>query len=134
MTPHELIARLESVGLIDPAVLEKIRRHVEDPEKKVKPKAVLSYLVKKEQITKAQASALLKEIEAPKPIQHEEIELNVPQEKVYDTDDLTSIGDDLREPAPRQNLAARANPNLALLRKPSKLTWWKSSTNPKSIR
>jgi outer membrane protein assembly factor BamB len=98
MTPHELIARLESVGLIDPAVLEKVRQHVEDPEKKVKPKAVLSYLVKKEQITRTQASALLKEIEAPKPIQHEEIRVNLPKE--YDTDDLTSISDELTESKP----------------------------------
>ena len=90
MTPQEILDRLKGIGLIDPVILEKIRLHVEDPKKVVKPKAILSYLVKKEQITRAQASALLKEIEAPKPIKHEEIEVTVPSENAYDTDDLTS--------------------------------------------
>ncbi len=83
------------------------------PKKRSNPRRCLSYLVKKEQITKAQASALLKEIEAPKPIQHEEIELNVPQEKVYDTDDLTSIGDELREPAPAPEPRRESKPKAS---------------------
>lgn len=115
MTPHELITRLESVGLIDPAVLEKVRRHVADPEKEVKPKAVLNYLVKKEQITKAQASALLKEIEAPKPVRHEELEVNLPKE--YDTDDLTSIGEDLQEPEPKKPEPRRPSESKPRVRK-----------------
>ena len=79
MTPQELIERLEGLGLVEPKVLGQIRRHIEDPGKKVRPKAIVSFLLKKELITKAQAPSLLNAIDAPKPVQHEELEVPPPR-------------------------------------------------------
>ncbi len=94
MSPRQLLDRLTSMGIIDPALIEKISREIENPEKTVKPKAVLNFLVKKGQITKSQAAMLVKEIDKPKPIEHEEIEVAKyvqPKKEDYDTDDLTSV-------------------------------------------
>lgn len=109
MTPLELIERLETLGLVDPKVLKKIRRQIDDPEKTVKPKAVVTYLAKKGLIDKSQASALIKEIEKPKPIQHEEIAVAVPAEKEYDTDDLTAAVHEV-VPAPDPQATMEAVP------------------------
>ena len=86
MSPRQLIEKLESLGIIDPKIIGKIRREIDNPEKTVKPKAVLSYLVKKKQITEKQAIQLLK----AKPTE-DEIEVVQPIEKSYDTDDLTGL-------------------------------------------
>ena len=101
MTPQELIERLESLGLVDSKVLDKIRRQLEDPDKNVKPKAIIKFLVSKDYLTKAQAANLLKAVEAPKAIKHEEIEVSVPQENNYDTDELTATAAS-EAPAPRK--------------------------------
>jgi outer membrane protein assembly factor BamB len=98
------------MGLVDDRILQKIRREIDDPEKNVKPKAILSFLVKREQITKGQATKLLSEMEkaveepveiveevvaAPVEVLEEvavavdEIEVSQPQE--YDTGDLTNL-------------------------------------------
>lgn len=94
MSPRQLLEKLDSLGIIDSKILDKIRREVENPDKTVKPKAVLSYLVKKNQITTQQAAQLLKakpaKAKATKPVE-EDIVVSQPVEQDYDTGDLTSI-------------------------------------------
>ena len=60
MSPRQLLEKLENLGIIDPSILERIRQEIENPEKKVKPKAILRYLVQKKQITEEQANRMLK--------------------------------------------------------------------------
>lgn len=60
MTPKELLQKLESLGSIESKALRKIRIQVEDPERTVKASAVLSYLVRKGQLTEEQARQLMK--------------------------------------------------------------------------
>lgn len=85
------------MGLVDDRILQKIRREIDDPEKNVKPKAILNFLVKKEQITKAQATKLLQELEqeaaaeTPVAVQHDDLVEKASEEKSYDTDDLTNL-------------------------------------------
>ncbi len=88
MSPRELLAILEKLGTIDPAVLGKIRNQINDPQKTVKSKAVLKYLVKKQQISESQALRLLKDGVA-QPVPAEEAEAVPPKRKSYDTDELT---------------------------------------------
>ncbi|MDB4778198.1 PQQ-binding-like beta-propeller repeat protein [bacterium] len=96
------------MGLVEDRVLQKIRREIDDPEKNVKPKGILNFLVKKEQITKAQAAKLLQDLEEvvevevgnDEPVKLDDIVVNVPEEKSYDTDDLTNLNpgqDDVEE-------------------------------------
>ena len=60
MTPKELLQKLESLGSIESKALRKIRIQVEDPERTVKSSAVLSYLVRKGQLSEEQARQLMK--------------------------------------------------------------------------
>lgn len=60
MTPKELLQKLESLGSIESKALRKIRIQVEDPERTVKNSAVLSYLVRKGQLTEEQARQLMR--------------------------------------------------------------------------
>ena len=60
MTPKELLQKLENLGSIDAKALRKIRIQVEDPQRTVKASAVLSYLVRKGQLTEEQARQLMK--------------------------------------------------------------------------
>jgi outer membrane protein assembly factor BamB/TolA-binding protein len=94
MTPKQLLEKLELLG-IDEKILGKIRDQVEDPNKKVKTSAVLSFLVKKKQITESQARKLMKQsAAAPK-------KPAVPETPKHNTEDLTSnfVSED---PAPKQ--------------------------------
>lgn len=85
MSPRQLLEKLENLGTIEPAVLAKIRTQIDDPQKTVKTKAVLKYLVKKQQISEAQAVKLLKDgVGLPDEVDADE------QKKSYDTDMLTS--------------------------------------------
>lgn len=89
MSPRQLLEKLDALGVIDEKILGKIRKQVENPEKKVKPKAVLSYLVKNGHITQKQAAMLLKPTPPPKA---DEIEVVQPvEEKEYDTNDLMGL-------------------------------------------
>ena len=75
MTPSQLLARIEALGTIDAKYVDKIRKQIEDPSKVVKTKAIVRYLLNKDQITKAQAKELLVEpkedeiIEVVQPVQ-----------------------------------------------------------------
>ena len=60
MSPRQLLEKLENLGIIDPSLLNKIRKEIDNPEKSVKPKAILKFLVSKNQITEKQAARLLK--------------------------------------------------------------------------
>ena len=60
MTPKELLQKLEALGSIEAKALRKIRIQVEDPQRIVKTSAVLSYLVRKGQLTEEQARQLMK--------------------------------------------------------------------------
>lgn len=99
MSPRQLLEKLENLGIIDPSLLNKIRKEIDNPEKSVKPKAILKFLVSKNQITEKQAARLLKaapeSTEPPKTEDH--IEVVQPEEKSYDTDDLTGV---VQEPDP----------------------------------
>ena len=75
MTPSQLLARIEALGTIDAKYVGKIRKQIEDPDKVVKTKAIVRYLLNKNQITKAQAKELLVEptedeiVEVVQPVQ-----------------------------------------------------------------
>ncbi len=115
MSPRELLAILEKLGTIDPAVLGKIRNQINDPQKTVKSKAVLKYLVKKQQISESQALRLLKDGVA-QPVPAEEAEAVPPKRKSYDTDELTGqllTPEESTTPAP-----AREEPSADLLASP----------------
>ena len=58
MTPKELLQKLEGLGSIESKALRKIRIQVEDPDRTVKASAVLSYLVRKGQLTEDQLSLI----------------------------------------------------------------------------
>ncbi|MFK7767501.1 MAG: PQQ-binding-like beta-propeller repeat protein [Mariniblastus sp.] len=60
MSPRQLLQKLDALGIVDPKILARIQAEVENPDKVVKTKAVLSYLVKKQQITEKQALQLVK--------------------------------------------------------------------------
>lgn len=103
MSVRQLVDRIAEMGLVDDRVLQKIRREIDDPEKNVKPKGILNFLVKKEQITKKQASKLLQDLQdsdddvvevavlEDEPAKLDDLEVNQPEEKSYDTDDLTNL-------------------------------------------
>lgn len=98
MSPGQLLEKLENLGIVDEKVLAKIRKEIENPEKNVKPKAVLGYLVKKGQITQQQAARLLKNGKSA-PVKEDELSVReVPEEKGHDTSDLIAVGNE--EPAP----------------------------------
>ena len=59
MTPSQLLSRIEDLGVVSDKHLDRIRKQVENPDKVVKIKAVVKYLLQKEQISKAQAKMLL---------------------------------------------------------------------------
>lgn len=99
MTPRQLLEKLEKLGLVDSKVLDKIRKEIDNPEKTVKPKAVLNYLVKKKQITEKQAKQLLESDPPPRKTE-DEIEVVQPIEKDYDTDDLTGLVNEVEEESP----------------------------------
>ncbi len=97
MTPSQLLDRVRALGTVEEKYIDRIQQQIDDPNKTVKPKAVLSYLVKKDQISKAQAAELLK------PPTEDEMVVNQPQENDYDTGAL--IGDptsDEPEPTPAE--------------------------------
>ncbi len=60
MTPESLIKQLESLGSIDSAILSKLRRRIENPERSASVNQILSYLVKQQFISKAEAIQLKK--------------------------------------------------------------------------
>ncbi len=90
MTPRQLLEKLKQLGIIDPAILERIRDEIDNPDKTVKSQAILRYLVKKKQITEQQAKLLLANAPETKKTA-DEIEYVAPIEKNYDTDDLTGL-------------------------------------------
>lgn len=98
MTPEQLVDKLESMGLIDERTLKLIRREVENPNKNASTKSILSYLVKKGKLTSSQARSILAQGAEPKPVVHDDLELNVPEPN-YDTDDLTANVGGLAQPS-----------------------------------
>ncbi len=92
MTPSQLLARIEALGSIDVKYVEKIRKQIEDPDKVVKSKAVVKYLLGKNQVTKAQAKQLLA------PPTEDEMEVVQPAED-FDSSALIDTGDLRSQPA-----------------------------------
>ncbi len=111
MSPRQLLEKLENLGIIDPKTLAKIRLEIENPEKTIKPKAILSYLVKKNQITEKQAARLLKAGPKQAAAKADEIEVVQPIEKSYDTDDLTN----LEEPVTPDNAEPKKEASAAAI-------------------
>ena len=97
MSPEQLIERLESMGILDEKILAKLRREINNPDKTVKASQILRYLVKKGELTQAQADKVKAGLETPKPVVHEEIAEAAPVADGYDTDDLTA---NVEQPAP----------------------------------
>ena len=106
MSPSQLLEKLETLGIIEPKILNKIKQEIDNPKKTVKSKSILSYLVKKNLITESQAVQLLKGTseqtnDLKKVDEFEEIQL--PVEQTYDTSVLTGIPsfpEDELEPEP----------------------------------
>ena len=87
MTPSQLLARIEAIGTIDAKYVDKIRKQIQDPEKVVKTKAIVKYLLTKNQIDKAQAKKLL----APPTV--DEIEVVQPAPAEFDSSALIDAGE-----------------------------------------
>ncbi len=96
MSASELLANLVNARILDEMTLEKLRKEIDSPNKNVKPKAIVRYLLQKGLITEEQGSDLL----AGKPlvpalVQDDQFELPAAAKKDYDTDDLTNLVGDL---------------------------------------
>ena len=89
MTPSQLLERIEQLGIVEAKYLDKIRSQILDPEKVVKPKAVVSYLLKKNQVSKEQAVELLKP-----PSDDEFLDVVQPVENDYDSATLIGVEED----------------------------------------
>ena len=91
MTPESLIQSLERLGKVDAALLEKIRKQVADPSKRVSAKAIVKLLIDRKQISKADARELLGQSAGkskPTRTRHEEIEVSQPESRTEDSDQL----------------------------------------------
>ena len=88
MSVRQLVNLIEKMNVVDDKILSRIRREIDDPEKNVKPKAILSFLVKKEQLTKKQATKLLKESQQ---VAVDEIEIKPEPKNSHDTDNLIGL-------------------------------------------
>jgi outer membrane protein assembly factor BamB len=89
MSPETLLETLEQLGTIDPKSLQKIRQEIENPKKTVKAKAILNYLVKKQQISETDAVRLLKG-KSIKPKKADDFEVSSPKVE-YDTHELMGV-------------------------------------------
>ena len=87
MSVRQLLDRIEKMNVVDDKILNRIRREIDDPEKNVKAKGILSFLVKKEQITKKQAAKLLKETQEAA----ENISVKPEEPNVYDSAELIGV-------------------------------------------
>ncbi|QEG20633.1 outer membrane protein assembly factor BamB family protein [Mariniblastus fucicola] len=99
MTPKELLQKLESLGSIESKALRKIRIQVEDPERTVKTSAVLSYLVRKGQLTEEQARQIMQG-ETPSVSRRNTDELMV---GVVEDDQPTKSAEVKRKPKPKRS-------------------------------
>ena len=91
MSPEQLLASVEKLGTVDEGLLTKIRKQINSPDKKVSAKAIVKLLLDRHQISKAQARELLGPSQGkakPTRTRHEEIEVNQPDERVEDSDQL----------------------------------------------
>ena len=89
MSVRQLVDLIEKMNVVDDRLLQRIRREIDDPEKNVKSKSILSFLVKKEQLTKKQAAKLLKESQQQVPV--DTIEVKPEPKNVHDTDALIGV-------------------------------------------
>ena len=109
MSLGQLLEQLEILGTIEPNILRKIRQQIENPDKTVKPKAVLSYLIKKNQITESQATQILKgELLPPADVPSvDEFEVDEPPaENDYDTGELIGLAPEPEETPPPAPIVA----------------------------
>ena len=98
MTPSQLLARIEALGTIDAKYVDKIRKQIKDPDKVVKTKAIVKYLLTKNLVTKAQAKELL----VP-PTEDEIVEVVQP---VQDFDSSALIDADEFQPKTKKEVVA----------------------------
>ncbi len=82
MTPEDFVDRLEDLGTVDTEIVRKLRKQVSNPEKRVTSKKILSFLLKKNHVSRAQAVELKKMMEAPAPAEEE---LGLAEEVLVDT-------------------------------------------------
>ena len=87
MSVRQLLDRIEKMNVVEDRFLERIRREIDDPEKNVKAKGILSFLVKKKQISKKQAAKLLKE--TMQAAENDDAHSEKPN--VYDSDELIGV-------------------------------------------
>jgi outer membrane protein assembly factor BamB len=87
MSVPEFVKKLEKSGLVDASAMAKIRRHIEDPSKKVRVKGILRFLVDKQYVTSKQAKGLLAEYER----EDKELEV-VGSKRGRDTNELIGLG------------------------------------------
>ena len=88
MSVRQLLDRIEKMNVVEDRILKRIRRQIDDPEKNIKAKGILSFLVKKQQISKKQAAKLLKETQQAA-AENGDAEPEKPN--VYDSDELIGV-------------------------------------------
>ena len=87
MSVRQLLDRIEEMNVVEDKILNRIRREIDDPEKNVKAKGILSFLVKKQQITKKQAAKLFRETQQAA----ENISVKPEAPNVHDSDVLIGV-------------------------------------------
>ncbi|MEZ6094616.1 MAG: hypothetical protein R3C03_10325 [Pirellulaceae bacterium] len=100
MSSGTLLDLLTQSGLVDEKILSKLRREIENPEKNVKPAAIVKFLIDKGHLTKDQGKKFLSgEWSPPKQLVDDPqfVVKDDSKERDYDTDDLTSVADNKNE-------------------------------------
>ena len=103
MKPQQLVEKLEALGFVDGKTIEKIRREIDNPDKKTSVKGILNFLVKKGHLTEVQAKNILSQAGGsraaagvgakstkPKKVKHDDLKVVKTAEKEFDTNDLTA--------------------------------------------
>ena len=86
MSVSDFVKKLENSGMVEANALAKIQRHIEDPNKKVRVKGIIRFLVDKGHVTSKQGKKLLEEYERDK----KELEA-VGSKKGRDTNELIGL-------------------------------------------
>lgn len=92
MTASELLANIVKAGILDEKTLDRLRRQVADPERAVKPRAIVKFLLERGLIDEQQGEDLLAGRElVPHLVEDPQFEVPGVPGKEHDTDDLTNI-------------------------------------------
>jgi len=111
MTAMKVLERAQELGMLDPKVIDELRRQVEESKFHVSPEAIVKVLVDKKHLTQFQAKKLVSEVSTePEPTSAAKGQTASPKPPSkatpsFDDDDLLNL-----DPAPERNLKSPAAP------------------------